>query len=73
MAKITFVVAEIIFKVAVITSSQFSGQDHTVMAWIIFEVAVINSSVANIIFVVAEVTYTINISEKYCWYTLKKR
>ena len=33
--------------------------------------AVINSSVAKIIFVVDEVAYKINISEKSCWYTLK--
>ena len=48
VAKITFVVAEIIFKVAVITSS-----------------------VAMIIFVAAEMTFKIKMSEKSCWYSLK--
>ena len=33
--------------------------------------AVITSSVAMIIFVAAEITYKINMSEKSCWYSLK--
>ena len=49
----------------------FSDQDHYCSGLDNFEVAVITSSVAIIIFVAAEITYKINMSEKSCWYSLK--
>ena len=53
VAKITFVVGEITFKVIVITSSVV--RITFVIAEITFKVAVVTSSVAKITFVVAEI------------------
>ena len=54
VANITFVVADIIFKVAAITSSV--AKIAFVVAEITFKITEITSPVANIIFVVAEIT-----------------
>ena len=62
MATITFVVAEMTFKVGVVTSSVvtislFVAKITFVLAEITFKVAVVTSSVAKITFVVAEITF----------------
>ena len=57
VAKITFVMAGMTFKVAVITSSL--ANITFVVAEITFKVAVITSSLAKIIFVVTEITFNV--------------
>ena len=55
MTKITFVVAYIIFKVAIITFTL--AKISFVVAELTFKIAVITSSVVKITFVVAEITF----------------
>ena len=67
VAKISFLVAELTFKAAVITSSVeninlFVAKINVVVAEIAFKVAVVTSLVANINFVVAEIDFKVRFS-----------